>query len=727
MTDLLSIQSIFSQRLFRIPDYQRGYAWGSKEWQDLVDDLELLPDGKDHFTGTLVVSPAGGNPVTDSEDMAYTVHNVVDGQQRLATIVILLDAIRDQMESIPELAGVATGLKRYLVACDPYGRPIPKLRLGRHDHAFFFEEVLGFGSGIAGPTLMSHHRLQGAHDFFVDHLSKRRESLLDSYPAWLRELSSKVTKRMKLILYSAASEEDAFVIFETMNDRGKEITETDKVKTHLLYLLTKLDLPAGPGDVRQINEAWGRIFRQLMRGGLISKQEEDRLLRIHWLTAYDYDVRRWADSRSIKEHFNLRAYEGRRPILVQDIDAYVKSLEDAAIAYADIYNPLHTDSFNGFAAEPELRAEIRKASEQLRRLGSLAPLLPVLIAVRLRYPHRAECYRDTVVLCERFAFRVYAWRNVPQNVAVSRLTRIGFELFKGRISVERALNDLRRLTLEYCTDQQFAARFDAPENWYEWDAIRYFLYEYEEHVAGQQRERVRWEWSNVERGRKSETVEHILPQQPDPVGYWAKQFSPDVMEKYTHDIGNLTLTRDNSTLGVKPFPEKKGTAGQTTACYANSVVFIEKALAAFSDWNEDAIQARRSEIRKWAIERWKVDQPVQPPPGDERDLMVRVLTRIPVPNGQRALFKALYEAGDSGLTPDQLCQVMGRKRSELTGVLGALGNRVERTPGKPRDRGIGILLFLEIAQRDGQWRYWLQPAFRALLQGDEVAHLGLLK
>lgn len=56
MDHLQSVQYIFSDRLFRIPDYQRGYAWEEQQWRDLLEDLELLPDESDHFTGTLVVS-----------------------------------------------------------------------------------------------------------------------------------------------------------------------------------------------------------------------------------------------------------------------------------------------------------------------------------------------------------------------------------------------------------------------------------------------------------------------------------------------------------------------------------------------------------------------------------------------------------------------------------------------------------------------------------------------
>jgi hypothetical protein len=86
-----------------------------------------------------------------------------------------------------------------------------------------------------------------------------------------------------------------------------------------------------------------------------------------------------------------------------------------------------------------------------------------------------------------------------------------------------------------------------------------------------------------------------------------------------HDIGNLTLTYDNSVLGNKSFPEKKGAAGQQ-GCYAGSKLFIEQQLVRCEDWTHKEILARREQIREWAARRWRVEKPKPPaspvpPPG----------------------------------------------------------------------------------------------------------------
>lgn len=79
---LQSVQHVFSHRLFRIPDYQRGYAWHHQQWIDLLEDLELLAEGRDHFTGTLVLCRAQGIPKRAGEEgNSYDTYDVVDGQQ----------------------------------------------------------------------------------------------------------------------------------------------------------------------------------------------------------------------------------------------------------------------------------------------------------------------------------------------------------------------------------------------------------------------------------------------------------------------------------------------------------------------------------------------------------------------------------------------------------------------------------------------------------------------
>lgn len=105
-SELKSLSKIFTQTIFRIPDYQRGYAWSEKQLKEFWNDIEQLPEGKGHYTGVLTLEPTEREQYSKWEDdqwiiesKSYTPLYVVDGQQRLTTSIILINCI---LESVPD-------------------------------------------------------------------------------------------------------------------------------------------------------------------------------------------------------------------------------------------------------------------------------------------------------------------------------------------------------------------------------------------------------------------------------------------------------------------------------------------------------------------------------------------------------------------------------------------------------------------------------------------------
>lgn len=93
-SNVYSIAQIFKEKLFVIPDYQRGYAWERQHCEELMEDIELLPDNKEHYTGTLVLYKSPDtSEVYDVKGGSYQTYDVVDGQQRLTTLTILLNTL----------------------------------------------------------------------------------------------------------------------------------------------------------------------------------------------------------------------------------------------------------------------------------------------------------------------------------------------------------------------------------------------------------------------------------------------------------------------------------------------------------------------------------------------------------------------------------------------------------------------------------------------------------
>lgn len=616
MTELVkSIGEIFSNRSFRIPDYQRGYAWRKdKQLNDIWQDLELLPNNRDHFTGTLVLKPAPtpSNEWSDRRGEDHQVFDVIDGQQRLTTIVILLKAIHTEMKAIGEDPDLIKGIQENYLFCEDSNRLIVTLLSPNRDsREYFRSQILMDHYDPKGEINRAVKNMEEAKSFFLEKLAAKRDELGDAYSTWLGQLRLKVTRQLKLIVYEVANELDAGTIFETMNDRGKPITEMDKVKNYFLYVCSKLD---APDPVRlelseKINSTWTRIFEDLMVARISDDENEDQLLRVHWLMIYNYDPNSWEKSRSIKDKFSLKAYERKHDELTQDLILYLESLQNTVTAYCDLKNPESLNAFNEIN-DKLTKQEIRALSIKLRRLGARASFQPLLIAVRLKGGVDGNAYKQAVELCEKYDFRVYEWSRRQPRAGQSTLFRLGYEYYH-YCNLQALLDGIKRTLWYYCPDSRFVQRFTyEDENWYTWSGIKYFLYEYEQYLADQKGISVRMPWEDLVQSRKEDTIEHILPQTPVDE-YWTIRFpTKEEQSRWINDIGNLTLTYNNSPMQNKPFRKGQTDHDDKVGYYEDSTLLVERALKDEDEWNMNAIIGRRDKIKEWSIQRWAIEPPV---------------------------------------------------------------------------------------------------------------------
>lgn len=569
--------------------------------------MELLPPDRSHYTGTIILDVTESERRRDAEGGSYELVDVVDGQQRLTTIILFLNALRREMSRIPDLEVMAAGIrKRYVATTGRDHQPMYKLSLNQDTNRYWTQFVLNDERGVEPAGIRSERRLAEADAYFDAYLHRYRDELGNGYADWLQQLHHKLTFQLKFTLYNV-TDADAGAIFEVMNARGKPLTELELVKNYLLFVGTKLQIP--DHSLRdEINSAWGAMFANLMRSGLLAKQDEDQLLRMHWITAYDPQPRNWLGSKSIKDRFSLRVYTGRHEELLADLLTFTRSLREASQAFCEIANPRDPVAFASID-DDLVRENVKYMSEKLRRTKQLASFLPILMAARLRHPQDGDAYLAAVDFCERFAFRAYVFMKMRNSAGQAVLFRLGHGVHQRQMTLQDALVRANGLALRLVPQKRFETELDlqSERDWYGWQGIKYFLYEYEEHRTG--RKHVKLPWDVLDGRDKEKSIEHILPQTPDHP-YWRERFSDEEIVALTHDIGNLCLTQDNSSMSNKAFPDKKGEAGSDKPGYANSLLVQEKELAAVAEWTPQALKDRRDRLMDWALIRWAINEDV---------------------------------------------------------------------------------------------------------------------
>lgn len=611
MNNVVSLDELFQKRIFRVPDYQRGYSWEERQIQEFLEDLEILGPKVYHYTGTVILHPLHSESESMDEDgNHYACVAVVDGQQRITTIVLLLDGIRRLLAKSTKRKdrSLSRGIRKNFIAARATTRePLYKLTLDRDADRFFRASVLSDQRTVEGATISSHKRLVTAKEEIAHHLETNIADRGTEGIKWLRNLYDKLTKQLRFTVYEVENEAEVGVIFEVMNDRGKPLTELEKVKNFLLHTSFSLTVSNEPHRLAEaVNEAWAEILRQLMAAHLESSADEDRLLRAHWLIHHDPQPRQWHGSRSIKDYFALRKHRDNQQKLLERLHLYTTELREDCVAFCDAYYPTAPNAFDSFKVCADIRVKVIGWSEKLVRIGVVPPFLPLLIAARHRWPEQPQKYLQLLKICETFAFRVYRVMGWRSDAGQSTLFGIGHKVWKRESSYKGMLRDIKSELERRCKDEDFDRFTDAgkPDNWYSWSGLRYFLYEYEMELASRSGTSPEVTWDELRSRDLKDTIEHILPQTIDGRSYWKNRFSEKKHRKYVHDLGNLTLTKHNPQYSNKSFPKKKGKADAEERCYANSPFYMERDLMLWKDWDDEAINKRRANLLDWASTRW---------------------------------------------------------------------------------------------------------------------------
>jgi len=489
---LTTISALFTDRHFRVPDYQRGYAWESAQVDALLEDLKVLKESgvpaSVHYTGTLVLVPSG------QEEAGNQVFDIVDGQQRLTTLTMLLNILIKKCEAgSPDQVFKSDRYQKYISRGEKALNEYPTLRLNG-DIEPFFRRLLNEKAEGENIEFLSQKRLKAAHrlmeEWVGDNVSSR-EGAID----WINI----ITTRLGLIVYQPQDENEAGMMFEVINNRGKPLTELEKVKNYLIYYSIKKDASKLKDT---INEEWGRILKNLALAHQMRDIDNQQLLRSAVIVYFGFRKHESnAAYNKIKDEFSLRSTDQNHAKKLSD---FVEFLSRCSRYYEALFNYKSRfrddDLFKGTGIVEHI--------ELIRAQTAHSGILPLFLCLMWLYHSKVINEQDLLErlkLIERVNFRVYMIPvgGVRSDSGHGELFRIANTLFKRLTEnesetipsdvVANALSacdtDLKEFALEYGyrTIEEFRecfrlSRLDTNQDFYKWSGLRYFLVNYEQYL-----------------------------------------------------------------------------------------------------------------------------------------------------------------------------------------------------------------------------------------------------
>lgn len=618
-TKLLSLSEIFNNKIFRIPDFQRGYSWEERQLEDFWEDIQNLSPNKIHYIGLLTVEPIKKDEIINVEKWkddlwllkkGMSAYYVIDGQQRLTTLIILLHEI---LRTFKDDEGINFGQKsewidRFLYRS--YNQIYKSFVFGYEkdnpSDEYFKTKILEQDSSAADkyPETLYTANLLFAKEYFA-------KKLKDLSKECKEEIFDKAVNRLKFNYYEIDDSLDVYVTFETMNNRGKDLSHLELLKNRLIYLSTLLheDDETKERLRKDINETWKTIYEYLGKNKE-NPLDDDVFLFNHWVMYFTYD----RSQSDVYAEFLLKKKFTSKNVLcgnisIEDIKAYIDSLSKCVKQWFYIFN-IQYSNFSD-----KIKGHIHK----LERVGWGA--FPPMIMAVFTKERNEELIWDFLDACERFNFLVFAVSHRSSNTQNSNLYRKAREYYIGNLDLETLIHDIDFLT-DGEENGNYYGWFDLErfrnhinelfskndrEGFYSWSGLRYFLYEYELYLQDNANTKVTWEDFN--KRKKEETIEHIYPQSATDI-YWKKRFGnlkPTEKRLYLNSLGNLLLLSrsKNSKLQNYDFDKKKclqSKDGKDIGYYNGSYSEIEVSKRA--EWTTKEIIGRGLSMLQFMEERW---------------------------------------------------------------------------------------------------------------------------
>ncbi|MFJ3464955.1 DUF262 domain-containing protein [Achromobacter spanius] len=544
------ISNVLKTRRFRVPAYQRSYAWETEHVEALLADVNdaIKAKEKEYFLGSIVVT----GPVERR-------YEVVDGQQRLTTVSLLISAIRDRFRDEGDHEAETSVRNDFLANVDRKTKERePKLALNAVDNELYQELIENSAEiDVSRYPRQSHKRLLAAAACmrtYIDELCVQSRDSDETLHEWLDYLET----NLKVILVIAPDDSNAFVIFETLNDRGLELAISDLLKNYLFHR---------SGDkIQETQNRWLTMVATL-------ESASDDPLVVTYLR--HFAMSKYGLVRE-KELFGIiRKKVTSKKLALQ----FSTELSNAAKTYAGLIN---TDSelWTGYDQAT------REAVYALNLLG-MVQVRPLLLAILDKFEPKkvSAAFKRLVAVAVRFQIVGGAGGGTLEKIYSDAAKGVS----EGKLS---SIDDILKGFSTLPTDPVFISAFSTASISKQ-SLARYYLRMLESGVPGASRELV----PSTDSGRVN--LEHVLPMNPSEK--WMESWLPDDAKAFQRRLGNLAImaTKINSAIGNEDFATKK-------AAFELSAFHFTKTIANESVWDHSAIERRQAAMAECAAKVWSV-------------------------------------------------------------------------------------------------------------------------
>lgn len=587
----ITIEQFFSGKHFRIPPYQRDYAWDVSPniddlFQDIMESIDLRKltqsgSSANHYLGTFILCK--------KENELYS---VVDGQQRLTTLTMILNAAIDNLTPNEQVIN----RDKFIISNNKNRLELSSV----NNNNIFFKALLDGNS----PNIFN--RSQRLLKIAYDEIQRRVVDIANNTNISLQELLDSI-KYCEVLEFIEIDESKAIRIFQTVNDRGKPLTNMEKTKSLLIYYSSKF-LSGSLDD--WINNKFGEIFRLYDNIKELSEKNgitpintkdfnEDGIMRYHFL-AYKND--------NISDKYDY--YASLNYILETFLKQTLKELKSNSTSLNDFINDYVTDLYLFFESLLEI---VTKADTQekyyklfsiLKLSATLLPLAVRLQSINLIDQSLSGSQNATFLdLLETAEIRIYKVKGSEPIKDVSYLAKDA----KG-LTPQQIESRFTGIISWFLNDADFKSRL----NGYVFDKktfLRRFFIEYDESLLGKKYSLSELKFrNNLPPNNKPPTIDHIFAQKPT-FPYISRGFQTE--EEYCdiiHTLGNLALIDGslNSSFQNKPPEDKISDPRYVTIPFESTIRIATSIKNKGSSFSKVDINNRTSTLSIFCVRAWKV-------------------------------------------------------------------------------------------------------------------------